>query len=87
MSSPFPDESPAGPSRELAPAEPPAVTGIGHGMRNAMLESPYDEAMPESEATPEFDAWLRLHLGGLHAGVLAEPVPQRFLQLLRLLPG
>jgi hypothetical protein len=44
------------------------------------------KSVPQAEA-PEFDAWLRRHLGQLHAGVLTEPVPDRFLRLLDGLDG
>jgi hypothetical protein len=37
---------------------------------------------PPPDHTLEFDAWLRGHLNRLHAAVLWEPVPERFLRLL-----
>lgn len=40
-------------------------------------------AAPPPAGAPEFDAWLRDHLERLHEAVLSEPVPERFLQLLR----
>ena len=43
------------------------------------------QPVPVADA-PEFDAWLRGHLTQLHAGVLAEPVPDRFLRLLGVVP-
>ncbi|MDO9711541.1 hypothetical protein [Paracraurococcus lichenis] len=46
----------------------------------AALPQALAEPPPEP---PEFDAWLRRHLEGLHAGVLTEPVPERFLRILK----
>jgi hypothetical protein len=66
--------------------EPASDAGIGVAMQDFATpvlapREPAPEAVPRSEA-PEFDAWLRSHLSQLHAGVLAEPVPDRFLRLL-----
>jgi hypothetical protein len=63
-----------------AGAEPASVAGIGVAMQD--LASPLRAPPVPQAESPEFDAWLRGHLNGLHADVLAEPVPDRFLRLL-----
>lgn len=66
-----------------ASTEPSAPAGIGTGMLDTTLAAlPQALAEPPPEP-PEFDAWLRRHLEGLHAGVLTEPVPERFLRILK----
>lgn len=65
----------------LAGVEPASEAGIGVAMQDLAIPVREPRAMPQAEA-PEFDAWLRRHLSGLHAEVLAEPVPDRFLRLL-----
>ena len=61
--------------------EPDYDAGIGVAMQDLATPVRAPKAVPQADA-PEFDAWLRGHLGRLHAGVLAEPVPERFLRLL-----
>ena len=71
------------PNALLAGVEPASDEGIGVAMQD--LATPVRDSKPVRQAeaeAPEFDAWLRRHLGALHAGVLIEPVPDRFLRLL-----
>lgn len=47
--------------------------------------TPPEPAVP-LQADAAFDAWLRLELGKLHDDVLAEPVPEALLRVLRSPP-
>ena len=79
----MPEPTPTTPQGEAAVGvEPSAVAGIGVRMQDLELPTrPAPVTIPDAEA-PEFDAWVRRHLGGLHAGVLTEPVPDHLLRLL-----
>ncbi len=57
-------------------AEPPG----GNGIESDMLALSPPRPAPEGEA---FDHWLRLELSRLFDGVLAEPVPDSLLRVLR----
>jgi hypothetical protein len=83
MSSPKPNAAPSGPSPGV---EPLSQAGIGVPMQDLALPDRTRAASVPSVASPEFDVWLRLHLAQLHAGVLAEPIPDRFLRLLGVRP-
>lgn len=76
----------AKPNVPIAGVEPASDEGIGVAMQD--LAAPPRDSMPapQSEA-PEFDAWLRHQLRGLHADMLTKPVPDRFLRLLDRLTG
>jgi hypothetical protein len=63
--------------------EPTERAGIGSPMQNAMVALPPRPVTAPTSEDREFDAWLRGHLATLHAAVLEEPVPDRFLRLLR----
>jgi len=84
MPEPKPTTPPGEPARGV---EPPVVGGIGVRMQDLELPTrPSPPALPplalQQSEEPEFDAWLRRHLGGLHSDVLTEPVPERLLRLL-----
>lgn len=70
-----------------ARVEPGPDAGIGTGMRTVLTDPPARTALMPPAESPEFDAWLRLHLDRLHASVLTEPVPERFLRLLQGQPN
>jgi hypothetical protein len=55
--------------------------GIGKMMQDLLHPPPTRPDVPPTEPL-EFDRWLRGHLAQLHAEVLTEPVPDRFLRLL-----
>jgi hypothetical protein len=74
------------PNPLLAGVEPASDEGIGVAMQDLATPVRASKPLPQAEA-PEFDAWLRRHLSALHAGVLTEPVPDRFLRLLDGLAG
>jgi hypothetical protein len=79
-----PDESAGAAPGTTEPAE---HAGIGSDMQSATLaQRPCDAEAPPLNAAA-FDAWLRGHLQQMHAAVLSEPVPERFLRLLRSPPG
>jgi hypothetical protein len=83
----MPDITPnAMPNAPLAGVEPASDEGIGVTMQDLAIPVRDPKPVPQAEA-PEFDAWLRSHLSALHAGVLTEPVPDRFLRLLGGLAG
>lgn len=63
-------------------AEPARRDGIGTDMQKTA--SPPRPAAPADDAA--FDHWLRHHLADLHADVLTEPPPARFLASLGLRP-
>ena len=79
----MPELKPATPPGKAARGvEPSAGAGIGVRMQDLELPTrPAPLAIPAAEA-PEFDAWLRRHLGRMHAGVMTEPVPEHLLRLL-----
>ncbi|MCB4825077.1 hypothetical protein [Roseicella aerolata] len=79
-----PDES-AGAAPE--PTEPAERPGIGSDMQSATLAPRLRDAEAPPLDAAAFDSWLRGHLEQMHAAVLSEPVPERFLRLLRLPPG
>ncbi|TDH63583.1 hypothetical protein E2C06_04415 [Dankookia rubra] len=71
----------AKPNALSAGVEPASDAGIGVSMQDLATPVRDRPPVPQAEA-PEFDAWLRRHLTRLHAEVLTEPVPDRFLRLL-----
>ncbi|WP_431268755.1 NepR family anti-sigma factor [Dankookia sp. P2] len=64
-----------------AGVEPASDAGIGVAMQDFAIPIRDKSTVPQAEA-PRFDTWLRRHLGQLHAEVLTEPVPERFLRLM-----
>jgi len=82
MSDPKPK---AVPGAVPADVEPLPRAGIGVPMQDLAPQTVTLPPAPVVE-TSGFDAWLRSHLAQLHAGVLAEPVPDRFLRLLGVVP-
>jgi hypothetical protein len=72
-----------GRSRPSVPrAEPAGQDGIGTDMQKT-APPPHPAASADEAA---FDRWLRHHLTDLHADVLLEPPPVRFLASLGLRP-